>query len=252
MRNSVDKKLVFRCLALAALGAGLFLITRDSTRALLSGAHVRAKPPEVAVARQDDSPLRLLNTFVESEPGIFRLRVMAQNQSAKRIRAYAIVASAEIYSRVDFANMTSAENVFQPTQVKTFDFAFGEDEAPGLVTLSVDFVEFDDGTTWGRDIHNSHDMLAGQRAGAGDERRRLRELLKSGGPAAVFDAVREDGGGRPTDEAAAGRSNKWLEGYRNGVAAIRYRLRQSVQAGDAAGAAKELTKPFDLSEVQPR
>lgn len=252
MPETKNTKLALRCFTLAVLSFGLFFLSRDSTKASLSAPQTRPKPPEASVARQDDSPLRLLNTFVEYEPGTFRLKVMAQNQSGKKIRAYAVAVDAGPESRANFANLTSAASVLRPTQVKTLDFAFSENEAPKLATFFVDFVEFDDGTTWGRDMYNSRDMLAGWREGAKDERKRLRALLKSKGAPAVFDAVREevpdDIGAEPTVK----HSQAWLIGYGSGVASVRYHLRQNLQAGDAAGAEKELAKPFDLSEEQPR
>lgn len=176
---------------------------------------------------------------------------MAQNQSGKRIRAYAIVAEAGPASRVDFANLTTPTAILRPTQIETFDFPYKENDAPQRVTLSVDFVEFDDGSTWGADVYNSRDTLAGQRVGAKAERARLRELLKSGGPSAVFDAVREEVPGRPEITRTAKPSEEWLKGYRNGVAGIRHRLRQNIQSDDPARVESELARPFDLSEGQP-
>lgn len=252
MPETKNAKLALRCFTLAVLSFGLFFLSRDSTKASLSIPQTRPKPPEVSVVQQNDSPLRLLNSFVESDAGRFILRTAAQNQSARRIRAYAIAASAGIHSSVNFVNISSAINVWQPTQVKTIDFVYGEEDAVGLVTLSVDFVEFDDGTTWGRDMYNSRDMLTGWREGAKDERKRLRALLKSNGAPAVFDAVREEVPDDIGAESAGKHSQSWLVGYGSGVASVRYHLRQNLHAGDAAGAEKELAKPFDLSEKQPQ
>lgn len=150
---------------------------------------------------------------------------------------------------MDFVNLSSAKNVWQPTQVKTIDFVYAEDDAVGLVTLSVDFVEFDDGTTWGRDMYNSRDMLAGWREGATAECVRLHKLLKSNGPSAVFDAVRVEVSDEPPEsENSTKPSSNWKMGYGSGVASIRYRLRETVQAGDAAGAERELNKLADRAE----
>jgi hypothetical protein len=254
MPETKNTKLVTRCITLAVLSLGLFLLTKDSTKASLASRQGRPKPPSASAARQDDAPLRIINTFVESEPGVFRLKVMAQNQSGKRIRAYAIVAFAGVQSRVIFANLTTPATVFQPTQIKTFDLPYGENEAPGLVTLSIDFVEFEDGSTWGRDMYNAHDKLAGQREGAKAERERLRELLKSKGPSAVFDAVRAEVSDDlpPTSETTTKHSEEWRLGYSNGVALIRHRLRETVQADDAASAERALSRPVDLSESKPQ
>lgn len=240
-----------RYLALALFLFSLLLLTRDLTRASLSYLQLRPKSPTASVAPQPGAPLRITHTFVESEPGLIRLKVMAQNQSGKSIRAYAIVADAGPASRVDFVNLTTSAAVLRPTQIETFDFPYRENDAPQRVTLSVDFVEFDNGSTWGTDSHNSRDTLAGQREGAKAERARLRGLLKSGGPSAVFDAVREEVPDRPEIKRDAKPSEEWLRGYRNGMAGIRHRLRQNLQSSDPARVELELARPFDLSEGQP-
>lgn len=141
MLESENRKLALRCLALIVLISGLVLLTKERTRASLSSPQARVKLPVASVAPQDDTPLRIINTFIESEPGVVRLKVMAQNQSGKKIRAYAIVADGGAGSRVDFANLTTPTAVMQPTQIKTFDIAYSENQVPANVTLSVDFVE---------------------------------------------------------------------------------------------------------------
>jgi hypothetical protein len=185
------RKLILKCFTLALIAFGVYITTRSPAQVLRAAPQTREKLPTTSIAPQADAPLRIVNTFAESEPGLVRVKVMAQNQSGKRIRAYAIVAEAGPASRVDFANLTTPTAILRPTQIETFDFPYEENDAPQRVTLSVDFVEFDDGSTWGADVYNSRDTLAGQRVGAKAERARLRELLKSGGPSAVFDAVRE-------------------------------------------------------------
>jgi hypothetical protein len=249
------KKPVLKFLALVLLVLALFMFVKGPTKASRVPAQTDEKLPTVSVAPQADTPLRILNTFIESdstsEPAVIRLKFMAQNQSTKRIRAYAIVAEGGGGSRVDFVNLTSQEAVFQPTQVKTLEFAYNETKLPKSITLSVDFVEFDDGSTWGVDANNSRDRLVGQRQGSIAERQRLRELLKSKGPSAVLDAIREEVPDESTADAATKHSEEWLQGYRNGVGSVRYRLRQNLQSSDPASMELELARPFDSSEKQP-
>jgi hypothetical protein len=244
------RKLILKCFTLALLAFGVYVTTQTSMQSSLASPQSRERLPVASMAPQADAPLRIINTFAEAEPGLVRVRVMTQNQSPKRIRAYSILADAGAYSRVDFANLTTPAALLQPTQIKTTDISFSGSETPESVTLSIDFVEFDDGSTWGLDSHHSRDRLAGQRAGAKAERLRLRGLLKAKGSSAVFDAIRED----VPDNAGAGAVDKhteeWLQGYRNGIGSIRHRLRQSLPAGDPARIEGELAKPFDLSEAQ--
>lgn len=254
MFHSENKRLALKCVALILLVFCLLTFSTESTKSLLASSHAlqdRPQLPTVSIAPQDGAPLRLMSTFMESEPGLLRIKVMAQNQGIKRIRAYALVADGGDASRIDFANLTGQNAFIQPTQIKTFDVAYGESRVPESVTFSVDFVEFDDGSTWGLDSHNSRDMLAGQREGAKAERKRLRDLLKSKGPVAVFDAIQAEGSDNPEVGTTTKNSERWLQGYRNGIASIRHRLRRNLQNRDAAGVETELARPFDSSEEQP-
>lgn len=251
MLKAGNQKLALRCFALMLLVPGLFLLTKDSARASLSPTQGRSPLPVASIAPQDDAPLRIINTFLESGPEGVTLKVMAQNQSGKRIRAYALVADGGGVSMIDFANLTTAARLLRPTQIETFGFSYGEDNTPRSVTLSIDFVEFEDGSVWGRDAHNSRDRLAGQREGAKAERQRLKAILKSGGTSAVFSAVREEVPDTLEVNASKKRTGEWIEGYRNGVASMRNRLRRNLQSSDPADVERELARPFDQTETKP-
>ncbi|MET0622154.1 MAG: hypothetical protein ABW250_04145 [Pyrinomonadaceae bacterium] len=246
------RKLILKCFTLVLLTFGVYVTTKTPMLLLRASPQSRERLPAASIAPQADAPLRIINAFVESEQGLVRVRVMTQNQSQKRIRAYSILADAGAYSRLDFANLTTPTAIFQPTQIKTTDISFSEGQTPESVTLSIDFVEFNDGSTWGLDSHHSRDRLAGQRAGAKAERLRLRALLKGKGPSAVFDSIREDVPDDAGVKADDKHSEEWLQGYRNGIGSIRHRLRRSLPAGDSARVESELAKPFDLSEEQPQ
>jgi len=200
--------------------------------------------PVVTRIEQRDTPLRIVNTFVETRgQDQVVIRVMLQNQSSKKIRAMVVAAD----GRTEFLNLSGAASVLLPTQIRTLDMSYVLEGLPKRVNISVDFVEFDDGTTWGTDNSNSRDRLAGQREGAKAERQRLKILLKSKGSVALSD-LPEGHDDAESPPAAAGHSETWLHGYRGGVSAMRHRVRQALQAGNPKQAEAELNKPFDTSE----
>ncbi len=254
------KKLILKYLALTLLLLGLFLFSKDSTRVLLASAQAvqgRNQPPTTFIAAQDDAPLRIVSTSVEStEPKNFKLQAMVQNQSNKEIRAYAITsetASAKTQNGyTQFTNLTRRSNIWQPTETRTIEVSDTQDELIVNVRITVDFVEFSDGTTWGLDVNNSRDILAGQREGARVERQRIRQLLKSKGRAEVSAYIRTADYNEVETSIAPNRSQKWLEGFRSGSGSIRGRLKQASQLGDAAQIQMELDKSFDTSEEGQR
>jgi hypothetical protein len=142
--------------------------------------------------------------------------------------------------------------VLLPTQIKVIDISYAEEGRPKRVSVSVDFVEFEDGTTWGTDAGNSKDILAGQRVGAKAERQRLKNLLKSKGRPALNDLPEAGRSDEPAAAEVTGRSPQWLQGYRGGVGSIRHRVRQARQASNPDQVEVELNKAFDTSEDNRR
>jgi hypothetical protein len=243
-------------LTLVVLFACLFLFSQNSTKRLLASSNTAQgpiRPPLISITPQGDSPLRILSTSIQpAEAQALSLQVIIQNQSGNKIRAYAIAfetATDKMQNgRAEFQNLTTS--IWEPTQITAIEFKDSQDEPFVSVKLTVDFVEFSDGKTWGPDLHNSRDILAGQRAGAQLERQRLRQLLKRKGERAVIDDVQED---IPADlSAIAGpdHSSQWLIGFRSGMSAMRARLNRVRQSG--LRAESELGKPFDTSESIPK
>jgi hypothetical protein len=116
------------------------------------------------------------------------------------------------------------------------------------VTLSVDFVEFVDGQTWGKDTYNSADRLAGQRAGGRAAYEHFRRLLAQKGFPALSEAVAAQG-----EELAPPQqhSPEWQDGFRMGVGLVRVRLNRAKQEGGLKKVELELQGSYDTSAGSP-
>lgn len=247
-------KLIWKGFTLMMLLLSLAFFLKDSTKSLLGQTgQNRASSPTITMPPQDGAPFSIISTTVISaEPSNFKLQVMMQNQTLKPIRAYAI--SYETASEkkqngyTDFRNLNQRSAIWQPGSVKIDEINDSQDGPIVSVRLTIDFVEFADGTTWGPDIQHSSDILAGQREGARIERERIRQLLKNRGPKAVIDDIQMTDFSK--DEALAGKNHSvhWLEGFHSGVSSIRRRLKQLSSSSDMKQMDTELSKPFDTSE----
>ena len=257
--SEVDtKRLVQRFLCLTLLIFSLFLFSRETTRSVLVSAQTRqgqASSPTVSMAPQDDAPLRIISTSVVSaEPPNFRLQVMIQNQSLKGIRAYTLVSETASDKKqgghTDLLNLRT--NIWQPTVIKATEVSDTQNDPIVSVKLTIDFVEFADGTTWGPDTQHSSDILLGQREGARVERRRLRQLLRGKGPKAVIDDIQVADFSKA--EALVGREHSahWFDGFHSGVSSIQRRLKQASLSTNAEQIETELSKPFDTAEENQR
>jgi hypothetical protein len=254
MLEADTKKLAHRLLCFALLVFSLFLFSTERTKSVLVSAQTRpgqASSPTISITSQDDAPLRIISTSVVSaEPPNFRLQVMIQNQSLKSIRAYTVVSETASDKRqggyTDFLNLRT--NIWQPTVIKTTEVSDTQNDPIVSVKLTIDFVEFTDGTTWGPDKEHSSDILIGQREGARIERQRLRQLLKSKGPKAVIEDIQVLDFSKAEALVGRKRSAHWLSGFHSGVSSIQRRLRQASPSNNAEQIETELSKPFDTSE----
>src|SRR5262249_10107274 len=107
--------------------------------------------------------------------------------------------------------------------------------------------EFADSSSWGPNAAKTDELLAGRRAGAMQERERLRKLMKESGADSVLAASGED---QVNITTPAGHTDKWLTGYNEGIATIRARVRQFHDQHGLVAIEDALKKPIDSSEVK--
>ncbi|HEV2912035.1 MAG TPA: hypothetical protein VGX92_01855 [Pyrinomonadaceae bacterium] len=217
-----------------------------------SSASTQIPPPKISVEQQTGSPLLISSTYINpSDPFKPQYSYTITNVSDKHIRAYAIKED------IRFANegvetsgavlsiLPSLNLLLQPNQSRSINKDNGEQYTHAIneVTLSVDFIEFSDGSTWGNDSFKSAERLAGRRAGGKAAIKKFREKLATGGLNALTDAITQDNIVDPDPLIV---SQDWREGFRAGVGVVRNRLKEA--KGGLAGVAKELEKPFDASD----
>jgi hypothetical protein len=216
-------------------------------------ALTQTPPPQLTIEQQPESPLVVTPTSTDfTDPYRPKYRYQITNTSDKTVRAYAI--RREISFGADqpkqigvmFAHMPSLSLLLRPNQFKQTeqDDAVLSNPAKEII-LSVDFVEFDDGTTWGDDSFMSSDRLAGQRAGGKEAIRRFKEIFRTGGLDALTTIIDKSDTVLPENQT---NSQTWQEGFREGVGITRHRLKEAKKKGGLAAVQTELDMPFDSAE----
>lgn len=115
-------------------------------------------------------------------------------------------------------------------------------EPVSQILISVDFVEFSDGTTWGEDKSKSAETLAGQRAGGAAAIAYYKHKIDSG----EFDPeLVESGEAEILKAVDSGKSKAWKLGFQTGIGIVRGRLSRTT--GGMEAVKEELSKPFDAS-----
>lgn len=216
-------------------------------------ASTQIPPPQILIEQQPDSPLRISSIYMTSpDPFEPQYGYTITNIKDKSIRAYAIKEDIRLgdgqagTSGVDLSHLPSLKLLLQPSQSRLIsaDNSSKYTQPVREIILSVDFVEFSDGSTWGNDLFNSAQRLAGQRAGGKAALKRFRERLKTGGPDSLTDAIIQDDVIQSDNQVS---SQDWQEGFQTGIGIVRNRLKEAKRKGGAE-VIKELERPFDASE----
>lgn len=231
-----------------------FLIYAHSPFSAEALGHTSAiiQSPTVSIVSQQESPLLVTTGLVDAtDPLSPQITYAIQNISNKPIRAFTVIEeSATKSSRIKgstLINIMSAAKILQPGQIEQNTFIGHRFVEPLLtLTLSTDFVEFADGTTWGKDTQQAAENLAGQRAGGRETIKKLRELMLTQGNVQVANLVN----GQKVEIIAppTGRSESWRYGFQTGHNVVIRRLRVAYEKGGSRSLVSELHKQFDAAE----
>jgi hypothetical protein len=220
--------------------------------------------PEVyKVKPQPDSPLRLwvktrwlyllLNVEGWTERNGYELTHFVENVSDRDVSAYAI----RLTPPGGCSPWIMSPDFMQPGKSDAKSTWDSFSPSAHVRTYEVDFVEFADGTTWGADVCQSAERLAGERAGGAAAADRLLELLAVGGPDAVIKVVKGKLGRSPEAEVKSiderlsditpppEHSPAWEEGFRIGKRVIALRIKRSVELSGPVGLEPELRRRYD-------
>lgn len=213
----------------------------------------------VSIYLQPGSPLQLSNlistprTMTDNngrEWHMLSVKYVSQNVSDKTIRAYTIQQFEG--DLTDKAGATALN--YSPSPLgwlkpnQTRNEGFGENSRSTepqtqSIKLAVDFVEFTDGSTWGRDVSKSAEQIAGMRAGAKASLEHLKKINEENGIEAVIKALDET----KDFPVAENQSDVWKRGFKVGINSIKNRVKRAYETEGVKSAETNLQKPFDAS-----
>ncbi len=231
--------------SLCAAFIAFLTVFSSATAQVAEARRVAQTPPNrVSVRAQADAPLRISSVADNSDDADAPLvEFVVENVGSKPIHAFWIsydtVAGAFNVTLGLGTNANKPELILPPGRRRA-GAILNRDKAK--IVLSVGFVEFADGSTWGADTANYGESLAGERAGARAEARRLVNLLKTGGLRAVKDAAAEKVN-YPDLTPGTRREVSFLIGVR----ATRVRVLQASEKGGLPAVESALRQPYDMS-----
>ena len=207
-------------------------------------------PTRLVVAKQPDCPLLILSTGIDSsEPQEPRYWYSITNTTEKQISAYAVQESVSLgpgppIVSTTFVHFPAETLLFGSHQSRQEDGGIGKayKTTPVKLVLTVDFVEFADGTRWGDDVGKSGERLDGKREGGKAAIKKYREILNNEGVAALEKALAKTTFIQPE---SSNESADWRDGFKTGVNIVTRRLVAAKIKDAQNGIKRELDKAFD-------
>ena len=218
----------------AALGILLVAVSsRGASHSSGAISQTDAPKPRVVVINPPDCPLRI-SSIDSDRLSAFHLElgVVVVNLGVRPITSYAIrysesgkcPASGVIACHMGVIG-SSASNLGAGQSSEEVLGALDSSQAIESVEVAVDFVEFEDRTTWGPDQYRNAQILAGMRAGAREAQAYLKHVFQFAGDYGLASALAAEH--LPIEPPKKSRP-EWIRGFRIGSDTIKSRVKKAV------------------------
>ncbi|MDQ3800671.1 MAG: hypothetical protein M3384_14585 [Acidobacteriota bacterium] len=178
-------------------------------------------PIVVETVPQNDSPLRITITNIDNSNKDYQeINYTVQNVSNKSVRAYVVLNNSKINGDRGTTIRRFGTTLFQPGE---FDKGWLSEErnlikSGDVLFLSIDYVEFEDDTFWGKDTAQQSEYLAGSRAGWKEAVKQSKLLYHQKGTA-LIDFLKREATEINPPSIDSNQTSKWQDGFRSGYRA---------------------------------
>jgi hypothetical protein len=138
---------------------------------------VKNKPIVVEFLQQLDSPISMTLLGVDTSPGKpIKINFTAQNFGQKKIEQYALLLNTEGNKNSGIISLTRAIDSGQIIEGSVSELRDNLRNSSKLI-ISVDYVAFTDGTSWGKDSKHESELIKGADEGRKTALSKIKELL---------------------------------------------------------------------------
>jgi hypothetical protein len=257
MKARTSSIVIATSVILVGVFSGLLEVQSQQRAAQLEGKRSSGQTTRASVSVMLDAPLALKFAQPESA-GVDQhdpeVELVITNATNKSVSAYAIKYDVGLNgqlrpSGVELNNISAAQFLLRPKETRTAIIGGVHYSLPiQRIVVSIDFIEFTDGTTWGADTYSSAEVLAGMRAGARAATEHLLGMLTTQGATRFAEKLQ-----RTADDVSVpvDHSTKWQEGFQRGVAFITERAKHEIGGLSTEEIQRALTLPIDaLDEIK--
>ncbi|HEX8737986.1 MAG TPA: hypothetical protein VF721_21820 [Pyrinomonadaceae bacterium] len=237
------KKYLFLFIFIMALNISLTVFLIRVSFGQSQKADFSSQPPvKVKILEQKDCPIQITvinvdNSALSAQNIVYSL----QNISNKPIRAYTLLGNGKNDGKV--VTNSFAIKLFQPSEYEYDDFFVEREIAKeGTIFLSIDYVEFEDGSSWGKDREKKSKEIAGEREGRKAAIRHLKDLIKNqnaNGENGIKTFLKQDVKEISVDVPDTNQPDEWKRGFRGGYKGV-ISILQRIKEQEIESLAKKL------------
>lgn len=201
----------------------LLAFLMSNVLAQISDEKLKNQPIITEVANQDNNPLRITVVNVDnSNPEYQQVNFTVQNIGSKSIRGYVIEGGNKNTGKI-ITNFFPTR-LFQSTASFTEELLVERENVKSnkTLSLSVDYVEFEDGSFWGKDTYGQSENIAGAVTGVETTVEQLKKLVEKGDASTLTTLLKNDLAQIEVSlpETFRNKSEKWKAGFRSGYKSI--------------------------------
>lgn len=192
--------------------------------AQISDKTLKNQPPVKAeVLKQDDSPALITVINVDnSEEKDQTVKYSVQNVGSKKIRAYVLV----LADKSDTGKVIT--NFFQSFEVgKIIQDSISEARVnikSNTLFLSLDYIEFEDGSSWGKDIQKQSEYLTGYKKGQRTAIDEIKSKLNNRNNEAISNLLKQEISEINPPNVDTTETVRWQNGFTGGYRFVLLRL----------------------------
>ncbi len=242
-------RVILACLTLGLTVCTQSVIASNDLRGSTSAPQTESL---VLIQSQPDAPLQLSLDDVKrigSDQSGVEIFAKVKNISERQIRAYALrdesIDGGQEGGGCFLQNAPTAGKILKPGQSEGRTLWHNLSRTGAQLRVSVDFVEFANGSVWGPDACKSAEQLDGQRAGGRVAKRLFKKKLDERGFDILMSQLYVNDSNLASPE---GRSDAWKAGFRGAVNTLRERLRRANEEGGVTEVEAVLQRPVDASD----
>ena len=191
-------------------------------------------PVVVRALSQPKSPLQITVTDIDnSHPSYQKVLIAVRNSGEKSVRAYVVLVETKSGGK---ALMTSfSTRIFQHNQVEPEEFL---EERANIksndpISLTIDYVQFTDGTSWGKNTQEKSLEISGILEGRRTAIQHLKQLLVEKDEVSIANLLNQEPSKIVIESSDPAKPLTWQKGFQRGYKSVVSAVRRS-QPGDSS------------------